>query len=59
MDKTLVTLKAKDVKSRTKQFGIDHANKILKLSNSQWELNDDNFEWNGTELAKKGKTEKK
>lgn len=49
-----VKLKAKDVKdAKSKEFEIDHANKLLKLSNTQWELADDKFVWNGTEIAKK------
>lgn len=49
-----VKLKAKDVKdAKPKEFGIDHANKLLKLPNTQWELADDKFAWNGTEIAKK------
>lgn len=49
-----VKLKAKDVKdAKPKEFTIDHANKLLKLPNTQWELADDKFNWNGTEIAKK------
>jgi len=53
--KTFVKLKAKDQKKEAKpvEFEIGQANKLLKLSNSQWELSDDKFQWNGIEIAKK------
>jgi len=51
--KEVVILKPKDTKDgKLKEFGIDQANKLLKLPNSQWELKDEKFKWNGTELAK-------
>lgn len=54
MDNKKVTLKTKPhgkVKSKNQDFTVDHANKVLKLANSQWQLNDANWKWNGTELA--------
>lgn len=52
--KTFVALKAKDVKDATPQkFEIDQANKLLKLPNSQFELDDPKFVWNGIEISKK------
>jgi hypothetical protein len=50
-----VTLKAKDTKEGLPQaFGIGQANKLLKMSRSQFELHPDekNWTWNGIELAK-------
>ena len=48
-----VLLKAKDKKeSKPQAFPIAQANKILSLSNPQWELSDEKFMWNGTEIAK-------
>lgn len=50
----VVKLKAKDVKdSKPQEFKIEVANKLLKLSNSKWDLADEKFVWNGTEIAKK------
>lgn len=49
----VVTLKAKDAeKNRTREFGLDQANKLLRLKNTQWELADKGYKWNGSELAK-------
>lgn len=54
---TKVSLKAKDSKKAKKgKFFIDQANKMLSLSNSKWELDDDRFKWNGSEIAKKPKS---
>lgn len=56
--KDKVTLKAKDRKTEkeSKQsFSDAQAIKILKLPNSQWELADERFSWDGKELTKKGK----
>lgn len=51
----MVTLKTKVTKERKKSkdrsFPISQANTILKLANSQWELNDKDFKWNGKEIA--------
>jgi hypothetical protein len=69
-EKLVVVLKPKDFKKDTKvkegadkegkkTFDIKHANNLLKLPNSQWELADEKFVWNGTEIAKKAKEEKK
>lgn len=53
MKKTLVKLKAKDVKdAKPVEFEINQANKLLKTANSQWELADKAFQWNGIEIAK-------
>jgi hypothetical protein len=52
----MVPLKSKDFakgKSAKKQsFPIGQANKILGLSNSQWELDSKDFDWNGKEIVK-------
>lgn len=51
-----VGLIAKDVKNpKVQEFDIDQANKLLKLPNSQFELKDDKFEWNGMEIGMKSK----
>lgn len=50
-----VTLKSKSKKSVSRQFGTKQANALLKLPNSQWELDDKNYQFNGTELAKASK----
>lgn len=47
-----VVLKAKGEKGKDRKFPIGQANKILSLSNSQWELNDKGFSWNGKEIVK-------
>ncbi|MCK4500674.1 hypothetical protein KAU11_09250 [Candidatus Babeliales bacterium] len=49
-----VNLTAKDAKgkSKSRKFGIQHANNILSISNTQWKLDDPKWKWNGTELAK-------
>lgn len=39
-------------KSKDRKFDVAHANKVLSLTNSKWELNDKKWKWNGTELAK-------
>lgn len=53
----MVTLKTSLEKSKSKdrKFSIQHANNVLSLTNSKWELNDKNYKWNGTELAKAAK----
>lgn len=48
---TLKTKARKDYKSKDQKFTVAHANAVLKLPNSQWELNDAGWKWNGTELA--------
>ena len=48
---TLKTKATKNKKSKDQKFGLKHANNVLKLANSQWELNDPGFKWNGTEIA--------
>lgn len=45
----------KDVKSKLRSFEISRANKLLSMKKSAWELSDDNFRFNGTEIAKKTK----
>ncbi len=55
---TLVTLKTKKNKkgeSKSKSFEISQANELLKLRKTQWVLDDKNFQWNGSEIAKKAK----
>ena len=47
-----VKLKTKSKESKNQSFPLETANKLLKLPNSQWELDDKDFKWNGTELAK-------
>lgn len=48
-----VLLTAKDKKNPKPQpFPISQANTLLSLRNSQWELSDEKFTWNGTEIAK-------
>lgn len=51
----LKTKKNGNVDSKTRSFEISQANSILKLRNTQWQLDDKGFEWNGTEIAKKAK----
>lgn len=55
----LVTLKSKpsgkDSKAKSRQFEISQANKLLTIKKSAWELDDDKFQFNGTEIAKKTK----
>lgn len=51
-----VTLKSKDKREKAKEyakkpFSIAHANALLQLPNSRWELADDKFKWNGKEIA--------
>lgn len=49
-----VKLKTKSVgdsKSKNQEFTLDQANKLLKLPNTRWELSDENFNWNGSEIA--------
>lgn len=49
-----VTLKTKELKGRKEKkqtFPIGQANAILKMRKSQWQLADDKFHWNGTEIA--------
>jgi hypothetical protein len=54
METPNVKLKAKDGKKDAKpvEFSIGQANKLLKLPNTQWELDDKAYKWNGTEIAK-------
>ena len=53
ISKTFVFLKPKDVKDAKKvNFELSIANQLLSLSNSQWELSDEKFNWNGTEISK-------
>lgn len=56
--KTFVNLKQKDGSKGPKterKFEISQANKLLSLTNSQWILNDENFKWNGKEIATESK----
>lgn len=48
---TLKTKSRKGRKSKTQKFPISQANKLLKLSNTEWELSDEGFKWNGKEIA--------
>lgn len=50
-----VTLKHKGSESDKSKadFDMAHANRLLSLRNSRWELADDKHTWNGTEIAKK------
>lgn len=53
--KVFVKLKATDGskdKENIQSFEITVANKLLKLSNSKWKLEDKGFKWNGIEIAK-------
>lgn len=51
--KTFVKLKATDSKKeKIQSFEIGVANKLLKLPNSKWKLEDKAFKWNGIEIAK-------
>lgn len=54
MEKQIVKLKAKDGKKDAKpvEFSMTQANNLLKLPNTQWELDDKAYKWNGTEIAK-------
>lgn len=51
--KTIVKLKATDGKKHEREFLIEQANKLLKMPKSKWELSDENFTYNGIEIAKK------
>ena len=51
-DKSIVKLRIKGEKE-TRNFTIAHANNILGLKNAQWEIADEKFEFNGTEISKK------
>ena len=42
-------------KPKTKEFPIDQANKLLKMKKSAWKLDDKDFKFNGTEIAKASK----
>ena len=42
-------------KQKSRPFEISVANKMLQLRNSQWELKDDKYTFNGVEIAKKTK----
>lgn len=50
-----VKLKQKDGKDPKKasavEFSVKRANALLLLPNSQWELADDKYKWNGSEIA--------
>lgn len=51
-----VTLRPTDVaegKAQNRSFPIDQANALLKVKNSKWELADDAYFHNGSEIAKK------
>jgi hypothetical protein len=49
-----VKLKKKNGKENDgREFPIAQANTLLKLPNSQWEIGDNKYQWNGTEIAKK------
>lgn len=53
-----VNLKQKDGgkgPKKEQKFPIDQANKLLSLKKTQWQLSDDRYKWNGTELAKNAK----
>ena len=50
-----VKLTCLDGNKHSTQFPIEQANALLGLSNSRWKLDDSAFEFNGTELAPKGK----
>ena len=47
-----VTLKVTE-SGKTSPFRIDHANALLNLGDGKWELSDDAYEFNGTELIEK------
>lgn len=56
MSKEMVTLKAKDSKGGVKKTFVEsQALKLLKLPNSQWELADEKYSYDGKDLSKKGK----
>jgi len=42
----------KNQKSKTREFEISQANKVLTIKKSAWKLADPNFKWNGSEIAK-------
>jgi len=50
--KTLVRLRQKG-NDKTQMFSITQANAILKLANTQWELNDDNYILNENGIERK------
>lgn len=50
-EKKTVVLSTKGEKPQKREFSIEQANKLLKLSKPAWQLNDPKFEWNGTEIA--------
>lgn len=53
--KDVVSLKSKGDKSRKQEFELNQALKLLKLKNSQWELADDKYTFDGLnfDLVKK------
>lgn len=51
----MVELSTKDEKTKKREFELSIANKLLKLPKSQWKLTDKDFQWNGSEIAKKTK----
>lgn len=51
----VTTPKTKDAaaKTKTREFDVAHANRLLLIPNTGWKLADDKWKWNGKELAKK------
>lgn len=54
-----VKLKAKDAEKKEKTFPSDRALVLLKMKNSQWELADDGYKFDGKELSKATKEDNK
>ncbi|MCB5972662.1 hypothetical protein LIT13_06700 [Flavobacterium psychrophilum] len=53
LKKQVVNLKTKGDKSRKQEFELNQALRLLSLKNSQWELADEKYIFNGVDLAKK------
>jgi hypothetical protein len=49
----MVTLSTKGENPKKREFELSRANALLKLPKSQWKLDDKDFKWNGSEIAKK------
>jgi hypothetical protein len=50
-----VKLHAKEL-NETRQFGVEHANRIFKMKNHGWELNDTNYELKDGIITKRTNT---
>ena len=51
-----VTLCTKGENKRERKFAIAHALEILRLPNSQWEVSDDNYIFEGNDIKRRPST---